>query len=319
MIRVDLSVVIPSYNASETVSRALSSLMDERCFGHYEVIVVDDGSTDSTSGILEEWSSRYPGIVHVLRQDNAGVSAARNAGMEVARGDYIAFVDADDYVESDYVKTSLEAIQGGADFVTFNYIKERGGARCTVSPEPVPSSIELACKLALTCTANSPWSKLYRRSLTKGLLFPRGQSLGEDLCFNLSFLERAKTAEYIPKPSYVYVDNEGSRMSRAPRISDSKDYNKMLTALLGFSNSCNLGTAGKNSALISMARILANYAARLKRNGVRSRDITTALHSIDGYFDVCMADASEYRDKVRLWILKKNAFLLAALLLRGGR
>src|SRR5215472_1245425 len=90
MVRV--SVIIPVYNGARTIARAIDSARDQRFEGQYEVIVVDDGSTDGTARILE----RYGTQVRILTQENHGPAAARNAGASLAHGEYLAFLDADD-------------------------------------------------------------------------------------------------------------------------------------------------------------------------------------------------------------------------------
>lgn len=101
------SVIIPLYNKADTIERALKSVRAQTC-RDFEVVVVDDGSTDNSAEIVE----RFEGIDHLrlIRQENAGVSAARNRGVEVAEGEYAAFLDADDYWDKDYLKTVAEVI-----------------------------------------------------------------------------------------------------------------------------------------------------------------------------------------------------------------
>lgn len=92
---MDVSVVIPAYNYARFVGRAIASVM-EQSGGEFEAIVVDDGSTDDTPVVLEQYLQQYPGRLHCVRQANAGVSAARNRGIDLARGEFVVFLDADD-------------------------------------------------------------------------------------------------------------------------------------------------------------------------------------------------------------------------------
>lgn len=112
------SVIIPVYNNEETLSRAIDSVLSQHYPAH-EVIVVDDGSTDSTPAV----AARYGGRIHYIRQDNAGVAAARNLGARVAQGDWLAFLDADDWYYPNRLRLHAEWIMEDArlDFLTGDY------------------------------------------------------------------------------------------------------------------------------------------------------------------------------------------------------
>ena len=103
-----ISVVVPVYQAQEYLRCCVGSILAQT-FAAWELILVDDGSTDASGRICAEYAAREPRI-RVIRQKNQGVSAARNAGMEAARGDFLAFVDSDDWVEPDFLQQLYEAI-----------------------------------------------------------------------------------------------------------------------------------------------------------------------------------------------------------------
>lgn len=132
-----ISIIIPVYEAKDTLERCVGSLIDEELSGLYEIILVDDGSKDGSGDMCDAFAQRHPSIVRVLHQDNAGVSAARNAGINVAAGTYLAFVDADDYVTSSYLKSCLSTVLiNNSDIILFDYIRESIGNRRIVKPPP---------------------------------------------------------------------------------------------------------------------------------------------------------------------------------------
>ena len=104
-----LSIIIPVYNAENYISRCLDSIYHQDISpGDYETILIDDGSTDCTATILAEYASKYPNI-HIIAQKNSGASAARNTGIKLAHGEFITFIDADDYIEQNYLYQLISA------------------------------------------------------------------------------------------------------------------------------------------------------------------------------------------------------------------
>ncbi|MCE5256776.1 MAG: glycosyltransferase family 2 protein [Spirochaetaceae bacterium] len=107
-----ISVIIPAYNASETLAKALESVLVQDMEGRkVEVVIVDDGSSDDTAAVAECYVRRYPGIIRLLHQKNAGPAAARNAGVAAAEGDYIAFLDADDEWLPGKLRAQMELLE----------------------------------------------------------------------------------------------------------------------------------------------------------------------------------------------------------------
>ena len=106
-MKIKYSVIIPVYNSEKTLKRCLDSLLEQR-WEDVEVILINDGSSDRSGEIIRAYSNRYPNI-RTVTQENSGVSAARNRGLDEAKGTYITFVDSDDYVSDDYFRVMDEA------------------------------------------------------------------------------------------------------------------------------------------------------------------------------------------------------------------
>lgn len=114
-----VSFVIPAFNVARYLPRCLTSILSQSVStDDYEVIVVDDGSTDDTSAVVREWAERYPNL-KLIQQQHAGVSIARNAGLQVVQGDYILFSDADDVVDADVFPALFDHLQKSTTQVTF--------------------------------------------------------------------------------------------------------------------------------------------------------------------------------------------------------
>ena len=184
----DISVIVPCFNADRYLSICLESLKAQKA-PQIEMIFIDDGSTDATGAILDAFAAQEP-RARVAHIPNAGVSAARNRGLEMAAGKYIAFVDADDALEENsFMQLWREAKRTGAQIISANHMifdMERG-QRIPVETEPiVQQSSEIVREIIhMHRIFNNIWNKLYDRSLFDGLRLDEGVRIGEDALLNL--------------------------------------------------------------------------------------------------------------------------------------
>ena len=218
-----LSVIVPIYNAAAFLPRCLESLIG-LTYRDLEIICVDDGSTDASGTILDEFAARDSRI-KVIHQKNAGVSAARNAGLDAATGEYVTFVDADDWVERDAYEMALSVFTPKVDLVCYG----------TVVDGAAPAELEAYCNLIpegsavadpgrLRSMNASLWDKVYRNSLIKNyhLHFPSGVAYGEDMAFFYCYAAVMEGEMYgIPRKWYHYVQNEYSAMAN-PAIGEKR-------------------------------------------------------------------------------------------------
>lgn len=214
------SVIIPVYNAEKTIKRCLDSLIGQN-FENIEILLVNDGSIDRSGNICREYAKRY-GFVRYFEKKNGGVSSARNLGLDYAEGEYILFVDSDDWVSNSYFKTIDTLLtEDDYDYVIFSHYivsdsisKEvRLPYRSSDNTAKVMSYIsEAMCRKYI----NSPWAKVYRRKIIKeyNLRFNGEISIGEDRAFNLRYVLHIESIVVSDKLLY-YVDiGNGSSLSR---------------------------------------------------------------------------------------------------------
>ena len=217
------SVIIPVYNAADTLRRCLDSLLCQP-FDDYEIILVNDGSTDDSEAICRAYAEGCR-RVRLLSRPNGGVSSARNAGLELALGTYILFVDSDDYV-SERLFSVLEELDREAPWdliLCSNYRTDGTGVSVRQLPdERSGSGIDTARLLSQAYwrkTINQPWAKRYRLELIRALKlrFHEGLSIGEDKLFNLRYALACTSCRLTSeKLYYVNTSNENS-LSRKPR------------------------------------------------------------------------------------------------------
>lgn len=120
---IKLSIVVPVYNVSKYLVKCLDSLLSQDLpLNEYEIIVVDDGSTDDSGMLADEYAKKHPKFIKVIHQENRGLSGARNSGIKIAKGKYIQFVDSDDYLEPNVLKTLVDKMESdNLDILRFNY------------------------------------------------------------------------------------------------------------------------------------------------------------------------------------------------------
>ncbi len=215
MNKVRLSIIIPVYNAEEYLDRCLESIF-EQSFLSYEVILVDDGSSDSSPMICDRYSatdSRF----RTIHKENGGVSSARNAGINLAKGEYLMFVDSDDALLPDALDRMMEGVVD-EDIIVGGYTVFIGGIPGKeVLPKKNRSyrgedlnsffedNIRKNCEML-----DAPWSKIFRRKSVGDLRFCENLSYAEDKLFVFSFLALCNSAHTCDVPVYAYHIRPGS-------------------------------------------------------------------------------------------------------------
>ena len=213
-----ISVIVTAYNIEEYLPRCLDSLTVQT-HKALEIIVVDDGSTDRTPGICDSYGEKYDNIT-VIHQKNQGPSAARNAGLALAEGDYIGYVDGDDWIEPDMYEAMLRAcIEKDAEIAICTYRQIGEGA---VEIYPTGNILELNREEALEIYISgneqyhiyhSVWSKLFKKEVIQNILFREGRK-SEDIMYTTMALVAASKCVFLDTPYYNYmISREGSIMN----------------------------------------------------------------------------------------------------------
>lgn len=233
---IKVSVIVPIYNVEKYLRKCLDSLVNQT-LKDIEIICINDGSTDDSLNVLQEYASEHLNVI-VIDQENQGVSIARNNGINKAQGDYIGFVDPDDWVEPDMFKILYEkAVKTGVDIVECDYkmvfenstkIKNRTlfGSLHTWKKFPIACGKIFDWKYVKTQVFNGlrcmVWNRLYKRSLIfdNNLAFPKGKC--EDYPFSLDAVLSAKSIVYCPKTLYNYLIRFGSLSIREDTLQEDK-------------------------------------------------------------------------------------------------
>ena len=212
-----LTLVVPVYNMESYLSRCMDALLAQTC-RDFEIILVDDGSTDSSPAICDSYSAAHPDITRVIHKQNGGLSSARNAGMDAALGDFIIFPDPDDWVEPDYV-SSLFHFQKiyDADLVCTGYYIADDFSSVPGSADTAPqilSGPDARRGLILPPHMSGfAWNKLYRMDIirSENLRFLDDVGTTEDLDFAYRYLAYAETVCHAPNcRTYHYYQRPGA-------------------------------------------------------------------------------------------------------------
>ena len=211
-----ISVIVPVYKVEKYLDRCVQSIVDQT-YRNLEIILVDDGSPDNCPAMCDAWAAKDSRI-KVIHKENGGQSTARNAGMTIATGEYIAFVDSDDWIEPQMYQIMYETmITTGSDIVSC------GAKRIWLDGTPSQDvlSVNRDCVLEresameAMITGNGlvqiPCNKLYRRSLSEGIFFPTGV-ICEDEFWTWQVVARAKQVTILKDSYYNYLQRSDSTM-----------------------------------------------------------------------------------------------------------
>lgn len=211
-----ISVIVPVYKVEPYLDKCVQSIVDQT-FQNLEIILVDDGSPDNCPAMCDAWAAKDDRI-KVIHKENGGLSDARNAGLAVATGDYIAFVDSDDWIDIHYLYHLYRAIQETGAGIAACDIRTVGESDAPVPAAPMEAPIRV-------CTPEEAigdilrgegfravaWNKLYRRDYLAGERYPEGKH-HEDEFFTYRILAKAETLAYVDLPLYCYLQRSGSIM-----------------------------------------------------------------------------------------------------------
>ena len=239
MMQSLVSVIIPVYNVKNYLIRCLESII-RQSYTNLEIICINDGSTDGSERILEEFSKKDDRI-KIIHQKNKGLSAARNTGLDYVHGEYISFVDSDDYLSTDCYSLCIPLFKNDVDVIYFsaNVVAELGGVKLKTDDYYYQVHHENKIKVspAILKKENvAAWNKIYKTDIIKknNLLFPVGL-LYEDAEFYWKYMSFVDCAYFTKMPLYNYIRRPDSIMSKTFAGSDRTiDHLKIMDHLFAF-------------------------------------------------------------------------------------
>jgi len=319
-MQIKLSVIIPVYNSENHLKICIESLLNQT-IGRYEVILVDDGSTDESGEICDKYSAIYEKI-RVIHQQNCGVSAARNTGINNAAGDYLTFVDSDDFVSETYVESVLKLIEIPADlYILDNYIGEK--IRFWIDKKKLREGIYsedlgYVYQQFMEYRLNAPWDKIFLREIinTNKIRFIEGFNMGEDLLFCLEYLKNCKIIIKNEISIYYHTTNEEGLCHQIPTLERIQIFERIYGAMKNFIHSQNLDYHYIKIMNTSMLRNLVNLLGKLRKNKISPGELKSKLNKSEMYSCLINESYINVIDSFRKSLLKNQSYIIMSILFK---
>lgn len=208
-----ISIIVPCYNCEKTINKTVESIQQNSYAENTEIFLVNDGSKDKTSEVLDKLSKKYSNV-RVINKENTGVSETRNVGIDACTGDYITFVDSDDYIINNcYKKISDILEKEDFDILYFNFYEDIDGKLIKSKYKLDNKTInkeEFMNMFLLDKVSISSWDKIYKKTLLNNTKFNKNFTVGEDALFLINVINDTNKIRIINEYFYGYVQNEKS-------------------------------------------------------------------------------------------------------------
>ncbi len=264
-----ISIIIPIYNTQDYLTRCFQSILDQD-YPFFEVILLDDGSQDRSGEICDQWSKK-DNRFRTIHTENKGQSSARNLGIEESTGEYITFIDSDDYVSSDYLSYLLSLFVRGCKITECNhYISRKNKTKPNSKANDRIFTKEAAFEDVLFggCIDVAPWGKLYKREVFATLRFPEGRIFEDTWLFG-DLLNQSETISFGSKCCYYYTIREQSTVRRSFSLSNLQYIEasqKLASDAIKISQGMEIGAARKiNHARLSVLRYMNHCENQYKK------------------------------------------------------
>ncbi|HIS89068.1 glycosyltransferase [Limosilactobacillus reuteri] len=310
-----INIIIPAFNAINTIDRCLYSLLNQTTEEKYRIIVLNDGSTDGTLNKLLEYKD--DNRVEVVNKSNTGASDTRNRGLELANSEYVTFIDADDYVEKDYLELLLDQYKKQqCDLSIVGYCKEEKngivrfkglGTKQNLSREEALHDIFIS-----TGYEGYLWNKLFKLSIIREnkISFDNGIKIAEDLLFCCKYLSHCSRISLNPEVKYHYIVNSDSQINSNKYGSDFKKESldvlktySLIKLIVEPMNYPKVVSAINASILWSSTSILRNIYLAPNKKEISPKLMDELRNNQKKYrYDFLKNDILPSRDKIIYWL-----------------
>jgi len=304
------SLIVPIYKIEEYLPKCIDSVLAQKN-QDFELLLIDDGSPDGSGKLIDDYASRYPDKIRAIHQPNGGAGAARNHGISLSKGEYLLFVDGDDYLDDTLLSDLAEQIEKTqADLYLFGAHVERDGVKNGELHELV--------KIGQICNASdapelffgimAPWNRAYKKSLFADLAFA-SKVWYEDIRIVTKVNALAGTVVRLPKPYYHYLQREGSAMN-------NKNSERNVEIIYAFDDILSWFNAQKlMDRYCNEVEFLAIQHLLIAAS-VRVLQIGRKHHLLSDFREYMEKNFPKFRENPHLSLLDKNKQLIYKLLLK---
>ena len=315
---IEISVIVPVYNVEKYLKRCVGSILAQS-FKDFELILVDDGSTDN-SGVICDELAKIDNRISVQHHPNQGVSAARNRGIEAAKGEWIAFIDSDDYVLPDYLQNLYQGtLKSDGDFVMtgIKHVFENDSDKEILREWPAivvkKENLDVLYEKNILQYQKGPVIKLFKKDIIKknGLCFNERLSRGEDALFVYEYLLHSNTLSVVPGANYVYYRRGGSLLSQqlASYEAELYAYECMKPVILQLLEQVDVKHPYPKRFLVYwFERVLNSLRSGEKKYSFRQR--LKYLRNLDFEYYKAWKEPVSRNDKILKTLLNKKQFIL---------
>ena len=306
MNKYKVSIIVPVYNVEKYIEKCLTSLVNQT-LDEIEIIVVNDGSPDNSDKIINKYVKKYPSKIKYYIKENGGQGSARNFGLTKANGEYIGYVDSDDYIELDmYEKMYAKAKEKESDIVicgSYN-VNEVTGEKIKDIDEIYFDDLKLNAFFG----RKAVWNKIYKKEIIeKNNLIFRSKVWYEDFDFTMNAIINAKKIDYINEPFYDYLIREGSTMNNS-------NVDRNLEILLAFDEVLKNKKLDKYKEIIEFLAIDHIYISTIVRIINANADKTKKKEVINKLLSYMDSNFKEYKNNKYLYLLPRNRKMVFKLL-----
>jgi len=256
---VKISVIVPVYNTSQYLKKCLESLLNQT-LKEIEIICVDDGSTDNSIDILNEYCKK-DNRIKIFTQQNKGPSAARNVGIEAAKGEYIGFIDSDDWIDVDFYEKLYNSITSTNSDIAIATIlrtyEKTKKIRVKYDKEETYFKLEDKIKVCNIPKCCYVWNKLYKKELIKNIKFQEGMYY-EDVLWTLPVIKKSQKLTTVPDITYYYRANKNSIVKKVQSAKKQQDSYRVKKIMINFFNENNLDLTKKQKTIVKKIKYFLN-------------------------------------------------------------
>lgn len=304
-----LSIVVPIYNAEEYLENCIESILTQND-SIYELLLIDNGSTDSSKKICDSYATQHKNI-KAYHIPNNGVSNARNFGINHASGKWIAFIDSDDFINSEYIKTIKPFLNQDIELITFNYIryinahKEEKGS-LTIQEGLHKTSIDLFnLAIRLEVAALSVWSSIYKNEIIQkyNLRFREDMKTCEDFMFSLSYYNYVNKFYIINKGLYYYRQNPTST-TRIRDLQHAKNYQTVFNAISELIRTKHISLSSIYIFQNRWTRWIIDLIYNYKSQKIKDQIINKSVYSQPFYADIMLFKSRNPKFRFERFLLR---------------